>query len=155
LLTESGDYVSAETALQDALSMRRRLYGQAHPEIASSLVHVAILQVARHQYDQALLSARAARDMYASAFSPTNWKAALAESISGAALMGLGQYAEADKALIQGSAVLKRDPGVLPMYRNLVQRYLVELHRRWRGSSILTDVARTPAAAPPGIRRRR
>jgi tetratricopeptide (TPR) repeat protein len=150
LLTEGGDYASAETALRDALSMRRRLFGQAHPEIASSLLHIAILQIAKHQYSEALDSARAARDMYASAFSATNWKTATAESVSGAALMGLGQYAEAEKALVQGSAVLKRDPGALPMYRNLVQHYLGELHRRWHsaGAPVVARTASGPLPVP-------
>jgi tetratricopeptide (TPR) repeat protein len=153
LLTESGDYANAATVLQDALSMRRRLFGQAHPEIASSLLHVAILQVARHQYSEALLSARASRDMYATAFSTTDWKTATAESVNGAALMGLGQYAEAEKALLQGSVVLQRDPGALPMYRNQVQRYLAELHRRWRRAGAPTDVARSMSDLPKGSTR--
>ena len=151
LLTESGDYASAETALQDALSMRRRLFGQAHPEIASSLLHVAILQIARHQYSEALLSARAARDMFASAFSATNWKTAIAQSVSGAALTGLSQYPQAEVELLRACQVLDSDPGALQMYRALARHYLAELYQRHGHSPLhpVVQAATTPSANAP------
>ena len=129
LVMETGDYSTADTYLQDALKMRRRLFGEAHPEVASSLVHVAILQVATHRYAEALLSAHAAMDMFTKSLSADNWKTAVAESVSGAALAGLGRFSEAEGELLQAYTVLTNDAGALPMYRTLARRYLDELHR--------------------------
>ena len=130
LLTQSGDYPTAESNLQEALKMRQRLFGETHPEIASSLVHVAILQVATHKYQDALRSARAATDMFTKAFSATNWKTAIAQSVSGAALSGLGQYPQAELELLHACQVLDADPGALQMYRALARHYLAELYQR-------------------------
>lgn len=155
LLTASGEYTAADSDLQEALKMRQRLFGQAHPEIAGSLVHVAILQVATHKYQEALLSSRAAIDMYTQAFSATHWKTAVAQSVSGAALTGLGQYAQAETELLHACQVLDNDPGAFQMYRTLARRYLAELYQR-QGHSPPHEIAQTaptlsargPAPAP-------
>ena len=89
-LTDAGEYAQADHDLQDALAMRRRLFGDKHPDIASSLVVVAILQVARGQSAEALESARSAVEIFTTALSATNWKTALAECAEGAALTGSG-----------------------------------------------------------------
>jgi tetratricopeptide (TPR) repeat protein len=131
LLTESGDYSTADAYLQEALKMRKRLFGEAHPEVASSLVNVAIFQVATRNYSDALLSARAAKEMFASALSASNWKTAVAQSVSGAALAGVGKYAEAERELVQAYTLLSQDAAALPDYRTLARRYLAELYRQW------------------------
>ena len=111
--------------------MRRRLFGEAHPEIASSLVSVAILQVATGKYVDALVSARAAREMFTSALSASNWKTAIAQSVNGAALVGVHMYPEAEKELLQAYTLLNQDAAALPTYRTLARRYLAELYRAW------------------------
>jgi tetratricopeptide (TPR) repeat protein len=131
LLTESGDYSSADTYLQEGLGMRRRLFGNSHPEIASSLLYVAILQVATRKYPDALVSARASVDMFTAGLSATNWKTAIAQAVSGAALAGLGRYSEAEEQLVHGYTILSNDGGALPMYRTLARRYLEDLYRKW------------------------
>jgi tetratricopeptide (TPR) repeat protein len=133
-LTDAGEYAEADHDLQDALAMRRRLFGDKHPDIASSLVVVAILQVARGQNAEALESAQGAVDIFTTALSATNWKTALAQSAEGAALTGLGRYAEAEPLLQRGAAILSKDPGTPLAYRDLAQRYLVQLHQRERGA---------------------
>jgi tetratricopeptide (TPR) repeat protein len=130
-LTETGDYASADRNLEEALAMRRRLFGESHPEIASSLVHVAILQVATHRYLDAARSAQTAEDIFTKSASATSWKTALAESVNGAALTGLGDYPGAEKQLLHGYTRLKDDAGALPMYRTLARGYLEDLYRRW------------------------
>jgi tetratricopeptide (TPR) repeat protein len=143
-LTESGDYPAAETYLQDALQMRRRLFGNAHPEIASSLQGVAILEVATHKYSDALASARAAVDMFTTALSASNWRTAFAESVSGAALTGMGEYPEAEERLLHSYTILSNNPAALPMYRKLARHYLEALYRSWGRPS---DAMRYAAAA--------
>jgi tetratricopeptide (TPR) repeat protein len=130
-LMESGDYSAAETHLQEALHMRRQLFGNAHPEVASSLQAVAILQVATHKYSDALESARAAVDIFTNALSASNWRTAFAESVSGAALTGMGEYAEAEERLLHGYTILSNNAAALPMYRKLARHYLETLYRSW------------------------
>ena len=104
--TEVRDYATADRYLEEALAMRRRLFGQSHPEIASSLLHVGILQVATGKYRDALVSSRTAAEIYTAALSASNWKTALAESINGAALTGIGQYQEAEQLLMPSYTIL-------------------------------------------------
>jgi len=130
-LTETGDYPHAEGYLEEGLAMRRRLFDNSNPEIASSLIHVAILQVATQQYPEALASAHTAGEIFTAALSASNWKAALADSVNGAALAGLGDYPAAEKQLLRGYKILSDDTGVVPMYRELARRYVQDLYRRW------------------------
>ncbi len=129
LYTEARDYTSADRCLQDGLAMRRRLFGNSHPEIASSLVNVAILQVATGDYQDALASSGAALEIWTAALSASNWKTAHAESINGAALAGVGRYAEAEQHLLHAYSILGRDAATAPMYRSLAARYLQDLYR--------------------------
>jgi tetratricopeptide (TPR) repeat protein len=148
LLTESGDYSTADPYLQDALKMRRRLFGEAHPEVASSLVSVAILQVATEKYIDALASARAAREMFTSALSASNWKTAVAQSVNGAALAGVHMYPEAEKELLQAYTLLNQDAAALPSYRMLARRYLAKLYRQWGRPAEAARYAVEPVRAP-------
>ena len=111
--------------------MRRRLFGKSHPEIASSLLNVGILQVATHKYHEALLSSRAAGEIYTAASSASDWRAALAESIGGAALTGIRHYEDAEQHLKRGYTILNNDAGALPTYRALARSYLEALYRAW------------------------
>jgi tetratricopeptide (TPR) repeat protein len=130
-LLEVHDYPAASHDLEEALAMRRRLFGESHPEVASSLVHVAILQVAQHQYPDALASARGAAQIFNASLSATNWKTALAESVGGAALSGMGEYSAAERQLLDGYTILNNDTGAPAMYRTLTRRYLEGMYRSW------------------------
>jgi len=152
LLTESADYSAADSYLQDALKMRRRLFGETHPEVASSLVSVAILQVATGKYVDALLSARAGKEMFTSALSASNWKTAIAQSVNGAALAGVHMYAEAEQELLQAYMLLNQDAAALPTYRRLAQRYLAELYLAWgRPAESARYAVRSVSAAPDSL----
>jgi|HubBroStandDraft_1064217.scaffolds.fasta_scaffold00064_16 tetratricopeptide (TPR) repeat protein len=130
-LIRARDYQNADQLLTQALEMRQRLFGKSHPEIASSLLHVGILQVAQHRYQDALASARTAAQIYTAALSASNWKTALADSIGGAALTGLGDYAQAEQQLTRSYLILRNDAGALPMYRELARGYLEALYSSW------------------------
>jgi tetratricopeptide (TPR) repeat protein len=129
--TETGDYGSAERYLAEALGMRRRLFGESHPDIASSLVNVAILQVATRHYPEALSAARTATEIFTTSVSATSWKTAIAKSVGGAALAGMGNYSEAERQLLDGYTIINNDRGALPMYRSLTRHYLEVLYRSW------------------------
>jgi hypothetical protein len=82
-------------------------------------------------YPDALLSARAAKEIFTSALSASNWKTAIAQSVNGAALTGVGKYAEAERELLQAYRLLSQDAAALPTYRTLARRYLEDLYRKW------------------------
>jgi tetratricopeptide (TPR) repeat protein len=132
-LTIAGEYTEAERYLQGGLAMRRRLFGDSHPDVASSLENLAILQVAIHRYTDALASAHSAAEIYTAALSASHWKTAIAESAEGAALTGLGNFPDAEKLLVRSYAILKKDEFVPATFRSLAQSYLQTLHERERG----------------------
>ncbi len=152
---EAGDYVDADRDLHEALEMRLRLLGDMHPDVASSLTHVAILQVATRKYRDAIASASTAVKIYTAAFSASHWKTAVAESAEGAALAGLGRYAEAEKLLTHSYDILSKDIGALPSYRSLARHYLEQLYQQWgrpgdahRYAFVRTDALEPGSQAP-------
>jgi tetratricopeptide (TPR) repeat protein len=142
-LTLAGDYSSADRHIQEGLAMRRRLFGNTNPNVASSLENLAILQVATRQYSDALASARAAADIYTSALSASHWKTAIAESAEGAALTGLGNYAESETLLLHSYGILSKDADAPAAFRSLTQNYLNTLHQKQRNAH------RAGAGSPP------
>lgn len=128
-LTRAGEYAEAEQDLREALQMRRRLLGDTHPDVASSLTHLAILQVATHRYREAVESARTATEISTSALSASHWRTAVAASVQGAALAGLGESPDAEKLLTSGYEILIKDAGALPTYRSLARSYLENFYR--------------------------
>jgi len=131
-LTMAGDYVQADRYLEEGLAMRRRLFNDKSPEIASSLMMLGVLRVDQGQYPEALELAQSARGIFTAALSAEHWRTAIAESIEGAALTGLGRYAEAEARLTHGCGVLSKNNGGGWVYRSLAQQYLDTLHRRER-----------------------
>jgi tetratricopeptide (TPR) repeat protein len=130
-LFETGKYAAAERDITEGLAMRERLFGNSHPEVAASLTHLAVIEAATRRYAAALASARAAERIWSTELPGSAWKIAVAQSVEGAALAGMGHYADAERLLIHCRTVLANDPGAFPMYRALNQRYLDQLQRRW------------------------
>jgi tetratricopeptide (TPR) repeat protein len=140
-LTMAGEYSEADRDIQEALAMRRRLLGDKNPAVASSEVALATLQLAQQRYPEALESARSANEIYSAALPPTHWRVAVAMSAQGAALAGLGRYAEAQPLLTRSGAILSKDGGAPPVFRTLNARYLDMVHQRQQlgGQSRLTS----------------
>jgi tetratricopeptide (TPR) repeat protein len=154
-LTMAGEYSEADRDIQEALAMRRRLLGDHNPGVASSEVALATLQLAQHRYAQALESASSAADIYGAALSPTHWRTVVAISAQGAALSGLGRYAEAEPLLTRSAALLSKDGGAPPVFRTLNTRYLDALRERQRiakqtgaPTAVSKDQLSVPTAAP-------
>jgi tetratricopeptide (TPR) repeat protein len=131
-LTMEGQYAEAGRDILDALAMRRRLFGDDNPNVASSQIALAILDVDQRKYPEALEAARSATRIYTDTLSATHWRTAVAESTQGAALTGLGQFAEAEKLLAHGQGILNKDGAAPAAFRTLTRRYLDALHRRER-----------------------
>lgn len=130
-LIETRQYAAAERCLNEALAMRIRLFGKSHPDVASSLIHVAILDVAIHKYPDAILAAHTAGEIFTKALSATSWETAVANAVEGAARGGMGEYAAAEAELLRSYAILRNDGGAVPMYRTLVRGYVQTLYQRW------------------------
>jgi len=126
----AGDFGEADRYLQEGLAMRRRLFGDGQPDMASSFVNLSILRSAERRYAEALQLAQDAQGISTRALSADHWRTAIAESAGGAALTGLGRYADAEAALTHSYAILKQDGGAPLTYRTLTRHYLDELHRR-------------------------
>jgi len=131
-LTMTGEPLEANVYLEEGLAMRRRLLKAEHPDVASSLIALAILRVDEKNYSDALQLARAAKEIYTAALSADHWRTALAECAEGAALTGLGRYAEAEKPLTHGHAILSKETGLPLIYKTLAQRYFDTLRKRER-----------------------
>ena len=144
-LTEVGQYPEAERSIREALEMRRRLFPNAHPDVASSLTSLAILQVATQKYAAALASAHEAVAINTAAYSATHWRTAIPASVEGAALAGLGRYAEAEKILPPAYHILTHNVGASKNYADMARRYLDDLRRREALAS--TSLPSTPTAA--------
>jgi tetratricopeptide (TPR) repeat protein len=134
--TMAGDSTEADRYLEEGLAMRRRLFDEHHPDVASSLMMLAILRVTEEKYPEALQLAENAKSIYTAALSADHWRTAIAECAEGAALTGLGRYAEAETDLAHSSRILSKGGAPL-VYTTLAHHYLDTLHRleRRAGSS--------------------
>jgi hypothetical protein len=119
--------------------MRRRLLGEKHPDVASSLVTLAHLDVAERKYADAVDAARSAAQIYTAALSATHWRTAFAESAEGAALSGMGRYGDAEPLLTRSNAILSKASDAPPIARQLAERYLDLLHRHARAAHAIAD----------------
>ena len=127
--TMAGDYKGAETELKTALEMRRRLLGNSHADVGASLMNQAILEAATGRFADAGQSGRAAQEIFKATLAPGDWWNAVAESVQGAALMGLGDYAQAEPLLSHAYGVLKSDRTVTGAYLMLAKRYVEALRQ--------------------------
>jgi tetratricopeptide (TPR) repeat protein len=140
--TLAGDRQAADRYLQEALAMRRRLFDEHHPDVASSLMMLAILRVSEEKYPEALQLAQSAKTIYTADLSADHWRTAIAESAEGAALTGLGRFPEAETELAHSYGILSKSGGAPLVFRTLALRYLDTLHRRDRRAAPLRAAAR-------------
>jgi tetratricopeptide (TPR) repeat protein len=112
--------------------MRRRLFDDQQPDVASSLTALALLRVAQGQYPEALQLAQSAKAIDTAALSADHWRTAIAESAEGAALMGLNRYSDAEARLTHSCVILGKESGAPRVYRVLAERYLTALHQQGR-----------------------
>jgi hypothetical protein len=87
--------------------------------------------VATGRYSEGYESAASATRICTAALSASHWRTAVAESAEGAALVGLGRYADAEPLLTHSYGILTKDSGALPMYRTLSRGYLEHLYQQW------------------------
>lgn len=122
------DLGNAAASLDEALAMRLRLFGADHVQVAASRVHLAMLQIARHRYDDALASARESGRVFSANLPPGQWRIEVARSAEGAALAGRGDYRDAEALLLESYTRLNRDAAAWPIYKRQAANYLHDLY---------------------------
>jgi serine/threonine-protein kinase len=147
-LTLAHDYPQADHYMIEALTMRRRLFDENSPDVASSLSNMALLRIAEVRFPEALELAQSAKCIDTEALSADHWRTAIAESAEGAALTGLGRYREAEISLTHSYSILSKNSGAPLIYRNLARGYLDALHRSAHGSVARSNNASVSKASP-------
>jgi tetratricopeptide (TPR) repeat protein len=119
-----GELDEAEPMVRQGLEMRASVLGTDHTAYANSEVQLAMIFVERGRFEEALDIARAARAILDEGYPEGHWRRAIAESVEGAALAGLGDSAAAEPLMLHGYEILSNDPGALPVYVKESRRYL-------------------------------
>ena len=85
--------------------------------------------LAQQRYDEALALAAEARGILIASMPADSWQVAAAMNAEGAALLGLGRYAQAEPLLLDSLAPLARAP--IPGLDVRGKRRVVELYEKW------------------------
>jgi tetratricopeptide (TPR) repeat protein len=117
--------------LRESLNMRIDLLGPGHPGVAGSMTLLANCLIANGALDEALELATKARGIYTEALSGDHWRTAVAIGAEGAALAGLGKYADAEERLLQSHTILRQDPNAMTIFVSEATRRLASLYSAW------------------------
>ncbi len=128
-LTSTGDYREAGRLLDEALAIRREALGPEHPRVGATLATRANLLVAERRYDAALGEATEALRILRLNLPEDHWQVAMTKNIQGAALSGLGRYAEAEKLLVASLPALSGSP--IPDLPRSGRARLASLYAAW------------------------
>jgi tetratricopeptide (TPR) repeat protein len=109
-LTEEQEYEEVELLLAEGVRIRRGVYGSEHPLVANTLTLEANLMLAQERFGDALALAGSARDTLLMSLPNDHWSVAAAQSAAGAALAGLGSYADAEPLLLRSLEPLGQAP---------------------------------------------
>jgi hypothetical protein len=127
---EDGDYGAAEPLLIDAVTLRRKLLGPEHTDVAGSLTLLASLLIDTGRYEEALPVAREAKAICLLSLAENHWRTAGAASAEGAALAGLGELDTAEPLLVNSVAILQNDSGALRFFVDNATRWLASFHEK-------------------------
>jgi exopolyphosphatase/pppGpp-phosphohydrolase len=97
--------------------------------VANTLVVKANLMLAQERFGDALALADEARDTLLMSLSNDHWSVAAAESAAGAALAGLGSYADAESLLLRSLEPLEQAP--IPGMVEKNKERLANLYTAW------------------------
>ncbi len=106
--TNLGALDQAEALLNDALAVRQRTLGTAHPEVADTLARLGRLHVSQGRHKEALAQHRAALDIYQRIVPPDLDATATARLNVGAALRQIGELDAAEAMLTDALALLRQ-----------------------------------------------
>jgi hypothetical protein len=115
--------------LEESLAIRRKALGAEHPQVAGTLIVKANLMLATRHYDEARELASEARRILALSLPADHWQVAAAMNVEGAAREKLGEYAAAERLLLDSRPGLSQSP--IPELAERGRIRLVELYTAW------------------------
>jgi serine/threonine-protein kinase len=110
---------------------QRRRFGEDDPRLAKGLVRLAELLLTNARYQDALENASEARDIYAKTDPDDVSSIALAEGVSGAALVGLERFDEAEKPILESMEKLEASEGENTDLTLAAIARVVDLYTAW------------------------
>jgi tetratricopeptide (TPR) repeat protein len=128
-LIDQRQYAEATQLIEESLAIRREKLGARHPGVATALAVKSNLMLAQRRYREAVSDAEEAQGILTPEFDPANWQMAMAMNAQGAALAGLGRFAQAERLLKDSLAGLKDAP--LSGLYEIGQRRLADLYTAW------------------------
>ena len=111
--------------------MRRRLLGDEHREVGTSLSDLGALLYLKGEYDEAGETERQAIDTFQKSLKPDHWMIHRSRSNLGACLVKLKRYSEAEEQLLAGYAGLKAALGERHAQTQKAVSRLIELYESW------------------------
>jgi tetratricopeptide (TPR) repeat protein len=128
-----GRYAEAERLLTQVLAARRRLLGRDKPDTIAAVASLGELQLEQHRYAEAEALVREGLEDQANAFDA--WRRYHLQSLLGASLAGLGNYAGAEPLLISGyDGLFQRRTSIAYGNRSVLEQargWIVELYQAW------------------------
>ena len=131
LLQDKGAYKEAEALFRRSLAMRRKLLGDEHHEVGTSLLNLADLLRLMGEYDESEKMSRQAIATYQKSLKPDHWMIHRGESLLGGCLIKLKRYREAEEQSLAGYAGLKAALGDRHAQTQQAVGRLIELYESW------------------------
>ena len=116
-----GEFGRADSLLDAALSGRRTLYGEDHPDVAKSMIALGLLRTDQGRLDEAESAVRAGRAIMLRHLPRTHASAVLASTAHARALYEKGDYPAAIAVLDSALAGSVDDPASVELSQSLAQ----------------------------------
>ena len=126
---QTSDFNEAEQLLDECLAIRRENLGESHPDVASALTLKAGVQLEQRRFEAARETAQVARKVLEANFPANHWRIAAAANAEGAALTGLGEFAQAEQLLLNSDPILADAP--MPGVSEASRERLAVLYTAW------------------------
>ena len=130
-LSESGEYIEAESLLRGALDIQLEVLKPDHPRLATTRVYLAEVLLATSQINEALEHAQLGEASLSTSLGPDHWRTTVAKQTHGAALLAMGQHSDAEKLLLESYEKIREDPAVSPDSITKGLQRIVALYEDW------------------------
>jgi eukaryotic-like serine/threonine-protein kinase len=130
-VASQGNYEEAGKLFQQSLAMRRKQFGDEHPEVGVSLHNLGSLLYLKGEYNESEKHERQAIAVYQKSLKPAHWIIHRSRRELGACLIKLKRYREAEEELLAAHAGLKAAMGDQHERTQRAVRFLVDLYEAW------------------------
>ena len=128
-LVEMGKLEEAEPLVEEALSVRRAALGAEHPAYANTLTVKANLRLGQRRFGEARDLAVEGQRLLLISLPEDSWQVAAAKNTEGAARAAMGDYAAAERLLLDSQAGLAESP--IPHMQESGRSRLADLYLAW------------------------